>query len=143
MPRGRCEVLLRVGKPETQFLLDESSIAVVTHGFKVAQADWSFTNAEKTSIEYGVDIEPVFQKNGISKRLLESVLKEHPQVSTIVSKLSGVNFKEYKKSLAAGLSQEDAIWQTPAFKVRKALGFTRLVRFFEKEEFVETIVQKP
>lgn len=66
------------------------------------------------------------RRQGLGTLLLAKVLAERPDVRRIQAALSQDNLKAYRDALARGLSPMDAIRETPAYKIQKALGFGKI-----------------
>jgi hypothetical protein len=67
------------------------------------------------------------KNNGFGTALMEKVLKIHPITKIIsTSQLSLDNLKVYKNAINSGMTAENAIKQTPAFKIRSKFGFTEI-----------------
>ncbi len=61
---------------------------------------------------------------GYSEMLFQSILKEHPGIKTITTDLVDKNLQILNDALARDMPLEDAIRETPAYKVRKRIGFS-------------------
>ena len=82
--------------------------------------DRTYTNATFERTTFGGQS---FKGRGVSRLLLAKALLENPQIKRIRSKLILDNYAAYAKARPA-MSQDDAIKQTPAFKIRRSFGFT-------------------
>ena len=63
---------------------------------------------------------------GVGQTLFEALLRRHPQTQRISTNLSLDNLHQLNTALARGLSCEDAIRTTPAYKIRARAGFAAL-----------------
>ncbi len=63
---------------------------------------------------------------GVGQTLFEAILRQHPQTQRISTTLSLDNLHELQRALAQGMSCEDAIRSTPAYKIRARAGFANL-----------------
>jgi len=77
-----------------------------------------------------------FKGKGISRLLLAKALLKNPQIKRIQSKLVLDNYAAYAKARST-MSQDDAIKQTPAYKIRRSFGFTKIENI--KEGFDERL----
>lgn len=70
-----------------------------------------------------------FRGLGASEILLAALLEHYPQVTEIETTLAGTNIEEFNKVKAAnpGISDADAVKQTPAFKARAKVGWANIV----------------
>ena len=78
-------------------------------------------------IEY-IAVHEDFRRMHLGFELMRLVLQQYPEVEVItVSNLIETNFKVKQAYLAQGYSIEDAIRETPAYKIRARLGFSEIV----------------
>ncbi len=90
-------------------------------------------NEKKLNIVW---MEAVVKEIGISETLIALALSRYPETRVIHTRaLLDTNEKIVKTALAKGASIEDAIKTTPAYKVRKKLGFDRIVLNSINSEF--------
>lgn len=71
-----------------------------------------------------VSVDPTVRKHGISQLLLTQVLMEHPDSESIEGELSETNEEVLDTKEAEGMSREEALRYTPAYKISESLGFT-------------------
>jgi GNAT superfamily N-acetyltransferase len=73
-------------------------------------------------------IEPDFQRIGMSGALLEAALEKYPQIRLIkVEQLSHDNAEVFERQVGRSKRREEAIRATAAYKIRKSLGFGKIV----------------
>jgi hypothetical protein len=63
---------------------------------------------------------------GVGQTLFEALLRQHPQTQRVSTTLTLDNLHELQSALAQGMSCEDAIRSTPAYKIRARAGFATL-----------------
>ena len=69
-----------------------------------------------------------YRGKGLARAMVEQVLRDHPQITEISTEmLSETNRKKFLTALHGGLSPEEAIRETVAYKIRKKLGFGEIV----------------
>lgn len=68
------------------------------------------------------------KRKGISKALLGKVLEMRPRTESILTDMVGDNVVLYLENLRAGLTKEEALMRTPAYKIRAYYGFTEVSR---------------
>lgn len=99
---------------------------------QIAYADYSFQGADIIKIGQ-IDISPAYWKNGLSKLILARIIEDNPQVKEIKTQLADRNEKVFNDFRDMGYSVLDAIKETPAYKVRAALGFSKIKEYEHKE----------
>jgi hypothetical protein len=62
----------------------------------------------------------------LSKVFIARAIMMNPDVHSIAGKLSLDNYTAYINALAKKMTPAEAIQQTPAYKVRRDLGFTKI-----------------
>lgn len=80
---------------------------------------------EVLAIEY-LNVDERHRRRGLGRMLLARAVLEHPEVTVIEGELHGANFDEFRNAMALGLEPLDAIRRTPAYRMRRALGFGRI-----------------
>ncbi len=99
---------------------------------QIAYAEFSFP--EKDVIKIGqIDVLPAYWKNGISKLIIARIIEDNPQVKEIKTQLADRNEKVFNDFRDMGYSVLDAIKETPAYKVRAALGFSKIKEYEHRE----------
>jgi hypothetical protein len=91
-------------------------------GKAIGYLDYSIKG--KTLSIDSLSVVPAMRGNGYSEALFAQVLKENPQITKIVSTMSGTNEKALQHALTIPLDQSKEL--TPAYKSRMALGFTNI-----------------
>lgn len=81
---------------------------------------------EHGELEMDMNIPKQYQRRGTSGILFNSVMKEHPEVTSIKAMLVEDNAHVYDRLLAEGRTPLEAIKQTPAYKIREKLGYGRI-----------------
>jgi len=75
-------------------------------------------------------VEEEFRRRGLSEAMMAEILRRNPLVDRIeTDSLVATNGKVLKKALKKGYSCKDAIRATPAYQMRKRLGFGKLKSF--------------
>lgn len=118
---------------------DPSAIIIEdTRGRRLAYADYYFYDREdRTTLKVmNIQVERTVRKKGLSKLILAKILELNPQITEIVSSLIQDNEKIFYAYLNQGNSVVEAIKQTPAYKVRANLGFSKIksYRFIERDQ---------
>lgn len=69
------------------------------------------------------------RQRGIAQMLYARLLEIHPNIKRIETSFSfkETNFFEYQKAIESGKSPLDALKETPAYKIRKKIGFGKIV----------------
>jgi len=73
------------------------------------------------------DVDKNYQGQGVFKLLVLEAYLQNPSMKAILTTLRGTNAEVVEEGVRNGLSFLDAVKQTPAYKVRKSLGFTEIV----------------
>lgn len=81
-----------------------------------------------------------YKRNGVSLALLEEAIRINPDTKVITSGLSTENEEIFLNALRHGLSPLAAVQETPAYKIRKTLGFSEIFSFDNSDVFS---VRKP
>jgi len=76
-------------------------------------------------IDY-VTIFPIDRGKKLSEVFLYEALKRNPGIKSIAGKLSGTNLEAFLTTFKGGQSPRDAIKNTPAYKIRAAMGYSKI-----------------
>lgn len=68
------------------------------------------------------------RREGISAVALGKVLKDNPNITVIETKLAMDNKDVARKFLQEGMNCQQALMQTPAYKIRARYGYTKVIR---------------
>lgn len=68
------------------------------------------------------------QRKGLSEYLFSRALARHPETDSVTAELAHDNAGQFYKARREGLSCEDAIRTTPAYRLRTKFGFTKLLQ---------------
>lgn len=142
------EVEKRVGKPLTITSKDTSpATAAPIKTFKLAlkpAAEGSSslgvmifrydTNAEILHVD-NITVYSEYKRKGVSLALLAEAIRLNPKTQIITSSLATENQEIAIAGLERGLTPLAAIQETPAFKIRKALGFSEVVTIEDSDSF--------
>ncbi len=101
-------------------------IVAKMNGRLVGSMDYRIFSNGKMEMTY---IFSSVRQAGVSKALFARALLEHPEVVEIKSYLADVNAEIYYEGIESGLSSIDALKNTPAYKIRASIGFTRIIHF--------------
>ena len=71
---------------------------------------------------------PAMRGKGVNTMLFARVLSQHPTIERIATSLAEENIAIFKSAIKLGAKPLEALEATPAYKVRKKLGFGRVVR---------------
>lgn len=111
---------------------------------------WVDYNAErKTLTIYSIggknrtDPDDEWKPNGIGAGLVAYVLTKYKDTEMIDGKIRNTNLRVYERAIQEGLSEEEAIKQTPAYKLRAKFGYDVLESHqWNKDHNVCTIVTR-
>lgn len=67
-----------------------------------------------------------FKKQGVSKALLAYFILRHPEVTEMDLELTGTNEEILEQEISKGKSLLAAFQETPAYRIRKAFGFSEI-----------------
>lgn len=67
-----------------------------------------------------------WKPDGIASALLAYTLTLYPNTQQIEGRIRSDNIRAYEKGIKDGLSEEDALKQTPAYKLRAKFGYTNI-----------------
>jgi hypothetical protein len=98
-------------------------------------ADFYLTDDNFVKI-VNIQIEPRYQRSGISKLIIAKILKITPQALGVKVSYTEINEKVLNEYLVAGYSLKEAIVQTPTYKSLAANGLTDFheIRYFEQNK---------
>ncbi|MES2855049.1 MAG: hypothetical protein V4692_04255, partial [Bdellovibrionota bacterium] len=100
-------------------------------------ASFAYIRADKddldpTILHVGtIDVDKSYRGKQISKLLLAKILLSYPETREIRTYLEDDNNLVYRNALVDDLSTLDAVRETPAYKIRNALGFGQIKAFRE------------
>lgn len=84
-----------------------------------------------------------FRRKGISEAMFARVLKENPWIEEIESLLDFTNAELIHEMMKDGKSLEEAVWLSPAGRLRARFGFTKLVECLPKNGKIQLVVSRP
>jgi hypothetical protein len=93
-------------------------------GKTVGEVHYRFT--EKTKGLFIADMHVSLKKKHISLILLADIIKRHPGTARIRTTIGLDNYKIFQEAYGKTSSLEEAIKATPAYKIRKRLGFSKI-----------------
>lgn len=110
--------LFKVGKDVFQF----STPDVPDAGLLIREMDGN------TMSILSLEVDEKFQKLGLARSMFEQALSDSPSINHIeVSVLSETNLEVLKKWMARGLTAQEALRKTPAYRIRSRIGFSEIV----------------
>lgn len=96
-------------------------------GDQLAYCEYILNGDELSSIQIRV---PELNKGkGISRLALARMLEIHPEVKSIRTEIIDDNVDVFESYRNLGYSTLDAFMETPAYRIRASLGFTKIVAF--------------
>ena len=109
---------------------DDNPIILMTNGEGrlMGSVEFQFLNKDSLYISY-TEIEDLpidFRRQGVHTALIARILTEYPHIKVLIGDLADDNKSLYEKALEQGLSVEEAIKSTPAYKTRVKLGFSQV-----------------
>ena len=111
-----------------------------TEGGSLGVMIFRYDSNENTLHVDNITVYSEYKRNGVSLALLEEAVKINPDTKVITSSLSTENEEIFLNALSQGLSPLDSVQETPAYKIRKALGFSEIINFDGSDVFS---VRKP
>jgi hypothetical protein len=97
----------------------------------IGEAWFSVFADTKSLAILSLEVERDFQRKGVSEFMLAQMLKYHPDISSVEGDLNQTNFYIVRDAEFKGMPLKQAIKQSPAYKLRKRLGFTKILRVSE------------
>jgi hypothetical protein len=83
-----------------------------------------------------------FKGSGVSNVLLQEVLARHPGVKQLTASLDGTNLRTFSYYFRKGLSPEECVMQTPAYRMQAAAGFSKIEKI-EVGSKVKIVMTRP
>lgn len=115
------EVEMDAGQPMIRYSLKNKL------GQEVGELDGFMATQDTLSIGY-FRVFDQYQNAGIARYMYEQLLRDLPEAVEIsTGTLSSTNEKIFRQGIQAGLSVEEAIMKTPAYKIRARLGYSEIV----------------
>jgi hypothetical protein len=75
------------------------------------------------TVSFDIKITEKYRNLGASILLAAAALENNPQTEKLVSALQGINAEEFTDAREIGISPEEAVERTPAFRLRRSLGY--------------------
>lgn len=118
----------RLGTPISVSHFSESQIKLADgQGKDAAELNFHFEDSARTHIWIGMAlVNPAYTRNGLYETMTQMLLEKYPSIRTISAILVSTNRSAYVDALKSGLSPQMAIKETPAYKSRTKLGFTKI-----------------
>ncbi len=110
-----------VRHPQAYVIYD---IADPTARKELGQITYTHKKVSRHLYVSSVSVDPSVRKHGISQLLLNRVLLDHPDSESIEGELTETNELVLDAKEAEGMSREEALRFTPAYKISESLGFT-------------------
>lgn len=117
---------VRKKNPDVEFTTDDSSIKIINKEGEIIGSLYGFLQEDGSLLIMGVDVKESERRKGLAKMMFAKFLMKHPEVNVITGALGSEAEIDFWKDVKAGKSFEDAIRNTPAYKLRSAFGFTEL-----------------
>lgn len=101
-----------------------NSYEAVMKGEKIGEILFKYYKDKKTL--FVSLLETRLKNQGIGLGLFAKVLSQFPEIEKITTVLGRDNFLAFEKAKRKNLSDLDAIKETPAFKIRRRLGYSTI-----------------
>lgn len=95
----------------------------------LAVMDYHIFGDELTGIS--ITVEEAHRNRGISALLLAKILLTYPQIKKITTSLIDLNRTVARELIAEGKTVTEALIETPAYRIRKRLGFSRISELWD------------
>jgi hypothetical protein len=96
----------------------------VHKGKRLGYLAFAFIEKNKVYIDY---VMAKKRRKGYATLLFLELIQKYPEIEEIQSILTGSNKFEYQRALQNQYSHADAIKKTPAYKIRKTIGFPSIM----------------
>lgn len=121
-------------------------------GVEVAFIDHKFLIDQQVLVISDLQVKENFRRKGLSKKLIEKLMGLYPKTRAVKSWLVSTNFETFIEAFDQQPQSSDknkerqnvetALLSTPAFKVRKHLGFGRLLDYSLTPDYIDFVVVK-
>lgn len=127
---GKLEVEQSEGKNGLKFIIIKDNKT----NQEIAELNYRYSDETKQfTVKY---IEATKKQLGLAHLLFTAALTKHPEAKTIsTTMLLETNEQVVRQALALGMSLENAIKETPSYKLGKSFGFDKILKDSITEDF--------
>ncbi len=112
--------------------------------------EYNYNSKDKSVYISIMMVEPEAKKTGIGSGLFTQVVSQHPEAALVDATLAMDNFAAFREALKNNKTVEEALQQTPFYKMASRNGFTKIImrdtdnpKNYDKRKDIEVTFARP
>jgi hypothetical protein len=140
-----CSSFLKVEVSSFTFKKNKDFLVAYDGDLRIGFIQYGYIPEIKTLKIEDMEVKSKYRGLKLSRIFLQKALLEFPEADLIDSLLVGTNQEAYFKAKESSVTSKDVfsiVKQTPAYKIRAALGFSRIVEYEQAQNHIVLVVER-